>query len=109
VSCCRTIWGDGNYDIDYETDGQTWIGIVRKDFGDAFGDPLAMTGIFGSTEQAGRELERMLGLWARQVQSGQPMTKEQRLEIFGGPDGRDRPLVERVLAKLEREEDTTKT
>jgi hypothetical protein len=48
-----------------------------------------MTGICNSEEHAWKELERMLDVWARQVQSGQPMTKAQALEIFGGANGRN--------------------
>jgi hypothetical protein len=39
----------------------------------------------------------MLDVWARQVQSGQPMTRAQRLEIFGGPNGRNVPVLEQFF------------
>jgi hypothetical protein len=54
-----------------------------------------MTGICNSEEQAWRELDRMLGVWAKQVQSGKPMTKAQWLEIFGGPNGRNTFILEK--------------
>ena len=54
---------------------------------DSFGSSLTTTGACSSEEQAWKEQDMMLALWARQVQSGQPMTKEQHLEIFGGPNG----------------------
>jgi hypothetical protein len=85
---CKIIWGDADYDLDVETDDWvTYSCIVKKDFGSHFGPPLTMTGICNSEEHAWRELERMLDVWARQVQSGQPMTKAQALEIFGGANG----------------------
>ena len=84
-----------DYELDVETDFMTYSCFVRKDFGSHFGPPLTMTGVCNSEEQAWRELDRMLDVWARQVQSGQPMTQAQRLEIFGGPNGRDIPLLEK--------------
>jgi hypothetical protein len=85
---CKIIRDDADYDLDVETDDWvTYLCIVKKDFGSHFGPPLTMTGICNSEEQAWRELEKMLDVWARQVQSRQPMTKAQALEIFGGPNG----------------------
>jgi hypothetical protein len=94
---CKIIWGNGDYDLDVETDD--WVAyacVVNKDFGSHFGPPLTMTGLCNSAEQAWRELDRMLGVWARQIQGGQPMTKAQSLEIFGGPNGRNRAILERL-------------
>ena len=82
-SYCRIIWGEGNYDIDVECDDASYpkyIGVIKRDFGLVLGPPLTVTQVCDSSEQACRELDRM------QVQSGQPMTKDQTLDIFGGPE-----------------------
>jgi hypothetical protein len=63
-----------------------------------------MTGLCKSDEEAWAELDRMLGVWARQVQSGQPMTKAQRLEIFGGPRGKNKKILEEFWEEFERRE-----
>jgi hypothetical protein len=107
---CRIIWGSCDYDLDIQCDYSsypTYYCSVCKDFGDAFGPPLTMTGICSSEEQAWRELERMLRVWARQVMSGQPMTKEQELEIFSGPNGQNRWVLERWHEELEKREGKT--
>merc|ERR1712098_197834 len=90
---CKIIWGDGNYDLDLETDDWVAYGVVKRDYGTSFGSPLTMTGLYNSSGHWG-ELERMLDLWARQIRSGQPMTKAQSLEIFRGPNGRNKPILE---------------
>jgi len=41
--------------------------VVKKDFGSEFGLPLTVTGLCNSSKQAWRDLDRMLGVWARQV------------------------------------------
>ncbi|RFU32614.1 hypothetical protein B7463_g3747, partial [Scytalidium lignicola] len=100
---CRVIWGDGDYELDIETDDwDTWYCFVRKDFGLHFGPPLTMTGMCNSQKQAWSELERMLDVWARQVQSGQPMTKAQWLEIFGGPNGCNIPVLEMFVDEAKK-------
>ncbi|KAF4765437.1 hypothetical protein HAV15_003257 [Penicillium sp. str.  len=46
---CATIWGNGDYDIDIETDDWvSYYAVVKKDFGDSFGPPLTITGICNS-------------------------------------------------------------
>jgi len=80
---CKIIWGKGDYDIDVEIDD--WVAyyaVVKRDFGTCVGPPLTMTGPCSSTEQGWNELERMLGAWARQTQTGQPMTKDQTLNTY---------------------------
>ena len=100
---CKIIWGDDIYDIDLETDDYIWYTcIVKKDFGDAFGPPLTMTGLCHSSEHAYRELDRMLKIWAGQVKIGQPMTKEQKLDVFGGPNGRNKPILRKLIAEMEK-------
>jgi hypothetical protein len=100
---CKIIWGDADYELDVETDDWvTYTCVVRKDLGLHFGPPLTMTGICNSEEQAWRELDRMLDVWARQVQSGQPMTKAQSLEIFGGPNGRNTFVLEKFLDEAKK-------
>lgn len=74
---------------------------VKKDFGGLFGPPLRVTGFCNSAEKAWAEPDRMLAVWAGQEQSGQPMTKAQSLEIFGGPDGRNVPVLEELLLEVE--------
>jgi len=72
---CTIIWGAGEYDIDIETDDYVnYICYVKRDFGNAFGPPLTVTAVCSSSEQAWSELDRMLTVWARQVQSRQPMS-----------------------------------
>lgn len=44
----------------------------------------------------------MLGVEATQIQSGRPMTKAQSLEIFGGPNGRNKPILEKFLDEAEK-------
>lgn len=61
-----------------------------------------MTGFCNSREGAWRVLDRMLDLWARQVQSGQPMGKDLALEIFGGPNGSQKSILRIVMAVMEK-------
>ena len=101
---CVTIWGSGDYDIDVETDDwESYYAVVKKDFGSSFGPPLTITGICQSENHVWSELDRMLGLWARVVQSGEPMTEEQNLEIFGGPNGRNKPILRQFFAEIKKE------
>lgn len=53
-----------------------------------------MTLLCDSEEAAYRELNRMLVIWAAHARRGAPMTKEESLEVFGGPRGE----YERLLA-----------
>ena len=65
---CEIIWGTGDYDIDIETDDWiSYMAIVKRDFGTSLGPPLTMTGLCRSSDHACRELDRMLGVWARQI------------------------------------------
>jgi hypothetical protein len=50
----------------------------------------------------------MLDVWARQEQSGEPMAKNQRLEIFGGPNGQNNAVLEMFMAELEKRETSQK-
>ncbi|KAJ5882693.1 uncharacterized protein N7473_011127 [Penicillium subrubescens] len=100
---CVTIWGSGDYDIDVETDDwASYYAVVKKDFGSSFGPPLTITGICQSEVHAWSELDRMLGLWAKVIQSGEPMTEEQSLEIFGGPNGRNKPILRQFFAETKK-------
>ena len=93
---CKIIWGDTDYDFDIDTDDwEKYQCSVKKDFGSHYGPTLTMTGLCDSEEQAWRELERMLDALAKLVLSGQPMTKAQSWEIFGGPNGRNIPVLMR--------------
>lgn len=105
---CRIIWGPGDYDIDVKTDDWVYYqAAVCQDFGTFFGVPLTMTGLCRSYEHARDELDRMLRVWARQTQTGLPMTKEKVLEIFGGPGGNNRGTLEMFMDEKERRERTS--
>ncbi|QSZ32866.1 hypothetical protein DSL72_002446 [Monilinia vaccinii-corymbosi] len=84
---CRIIWGNDNYELDIETDDyEDGYCTVRKDYGDHFGDCLAMTGLCNSAEDA----ENM----------GSTGTN---LEIFGGLRvGGDRGVLEAVVRELDK-------
>ena len=100
---CRVLWGDGDYELDIETDDWlTYYGYVRKDFGLHFGPLLIMTGECNSSENTWRELDRMLAAMAQQVKTREPMTKAQKLEVFGGPNGRNRKAVGAFLDLLDK-------
>lgn len=105
---CRTIWGDNcEYDVDLETDDYVnYVCIVRKDFGLSFGSPLTMTSLCPSEEAAWAELDRMLRSWAQQVKRGTPMTKAEKLEIFGGWRGQQKMVLSCFLNELEKREGT---
>lgn len=100
---CVTIWGNGDYDLDLETDDwQTFWAIVKKDFGTYFGPPLTITGVCRSEGHAWSELDRMLAAWARVIRSGEPMTEDQRIEIFGGPNWRTNSTLKSLFAEMDK-------
>jgi hypothetical protein len=103
---CKIIWGnDCEYDLDIETDDYVnYTCHVKKDFGDSFGLPLTMTSLCHSSEAAWAELDRMLELWAKQVKRGTPMTKDEKLEVFGGPKGEHKKLLSKVMDAFEKRE-----
>jgi len=86
---CRIIWGNNcAHDLEIETDDHVnFMCHMERDLGHSFGPPLTMTSFCYSSEAAWAELDRMLGLWAEQVNRGTPMTKDENLEIFGGSKG----------------------
>jgi hypothetical protein len=87
--------GYGAYELEMETDiGESYLGVVRKDHRLSFGTALIMLGFCNSGEKAWKELDRMLRSKANQLMSRQPMIKDQKLHIFGGPNGRDRAILE---------------
>ncbi|WPH02474.1 Hypothetical protein R9X50_00533800 [Acrodontium crateriforme] len=100
---CKTIWGEGDdYEFDVETDDYEYYQIFVGREQDGRLCPLTATSVCCGEESAWRDLERMLQVWATQVETGKPMTKEQKLTIFGGPRGDLRDvieLVDRVLAE----------
>jgi len=58
---CKIIWGDGDYDLDIETDDWVnWQCNVKRDYGDAFGPPLTMNGLCNSQDRAWSELNECL-------------------------------------------------
>ena len=103
---CKIIWGNGyEFDLDIETeDYVTYICVVKIDFGESFGPPLMLTSGCPSSEAAWAELDRMLDLWAKQVQRGTPMTRDESLKIFGGPRGQHRQLLRKAMDAFERRE-----
>ncbi|CAO2650138.1 Nn.00g014300.m01.CDS01 [Neocucurbitaria sp. VM-36] len=103
---CKKIWGaDKTYDLTIETDDyEHYMCHVKVDYGTSYGPPLTMTSLCNGPDRAWNELDRMLRLWARQVESGRPMTREENLEIFSGPDGRWRKLLERVMDRRDEVE-----
>lgn len=86
----------------------TYWAVVKKDLGTSYGPPLTMTGVCGSENHAWSELDWMLRIWAEQIQSGQPMTDYQTLEIFSGPNGQNKLILRQFIAWInEREMDGT--
>lgn len=58
---CKNIWGDGDYDIDVETDDwTTYYGYIKRDFGLSYGPLLLMTAGCRSPDHVFAELDRML-------------------------------------------------
>lgn len=100
---CKIIWGNHcEYDLDLETDDYVnYACTVKRDFGTSFGPPLTMTSLCPSSEAAWAELDRMLELWARQVTRGTPMTKDEKLEIFGGWKGKHSKILSDFIDVLE--------
>ncbi len=85
---CRLLWGDGNYELDIETDDWlTYYCYVRKDFGLHFGPLLTMTGACNSSENAWRELDRMLAAMAQQAKTRKQMTEAQKSEVLKDQTG----------------------
>ncbi|KAM3560912.1 hypothetical protein BBAD15_g7986 [Beauveria bassiana D1-5] len=96
---CELIWGIGDYDLDVETDDWVnYVASVKRDYISYYGPLLTMTPCCPSPEAAWNELDRMLSLWAKQKLRGRPMTQDERLEIFGGPNGKMKPIL-RAFAK----------
>jgi hypothetical protein len=44
----------------------------------------------------------MLAAMAQQAKTREPMTKAQKLEVFGGPNGRNRNAVKQFLDLLDK-------
>jgi len=101
---CKIIWGnDCEYDLEIDTDDYlNYMCHVKRDLGDSYGPPLTMTSLCYSSEAAWAELDRMLELWAKQVKRGTPMTKDERLEVFGGPKGKHRKLLSKFMDEREK-------
>lgn len=100
---CKRIWGaTKDFEFDLDTDYEHYSCMVREDHGDSFGSHLAMTHECNGPDGAWNELDRMLALWAGQVESGRPMTKEQTLDIFAGPHGEHRNVINLFLNEKAR-------
>ncbi|KAH7061673.1 hypothetical protein BKA63DRAFT_573385 [Paraphoma chrysanthemicola] len=101
---CKTIWGnDSDYDFDFETDDwEHYACVVKKDYGTEFGPPLIMTCLCPSSDAAWAGLDRMLGLWAKQVVRGTDMTKDEMLSICGGSKGELKGVLGRFIDECEK-------
>jgi hypothetical protein len=58
-----------------------------------------MTSLCDEPDGAWNELDRMLRIWAMQVESGREMNQNERLEIFSGPNGRFKNVLENCSNK----------
>lgn len=107
---CKTIWGDHNdYDLDVETDDYVnYACYVKADYGLSFGPPLTATSLCPSEAAAWAELDRMLELWATQVKRGTPVTRDERLEVFGGQRGQHKRLLGIFADAVEKREGAEK-
>jgi hypothetical protein len=99
VANCKLIWGkDDDYDLDIETDDWVTYTCYVKRIVEGVPGPLLMLAMASpSREAAWAELDRMLELQAKVVKRGTPMTKEERLEISGGPRGEYKALLSEVM------------
>jgi len=96
---CKKIWGaDKEFDFEVENDQFIYYQAhVKEDQGLSFSGALTMTGVCNSRDAAWNELDRMLDLLARQVESGRPMTRETALELFSGPNGRQENVLRQFM------------
>lgn len=103
---CKKIWGAHKYfDIDIETDDyEYYLCVVKEDHGLSFSPPMTMITLFYGGDRALDELDRMLRLWATQVEGGRPMSMEEQLEIFSGPRGEHRWVLEEFVKKVDEKE-----
>lgn len=103
---CKKIWGaDKEFDIDIDCDKGPWgdcQAYVREDRGLSFGPMLTMTNVCEGSKRAWNELDRMLRLWARQVESGKPMSREEMLDIFSRPSGENRAALGQFMDAVAR-------
>lgn len=107
---CKIIWGSQNdYDIDIETDDYlNYACYVKADYGLSFGPFLTATSLCPSSEAAWARLDRMLEVWATQVQSSaqrQRLAKDESLEVCGGGDrgrGQQKNVVNTFMDALEK-------
>jgi len=98
---CRTIWGPGNYSLDIATDDYEWYQIIiSDDLGDSI-RTKAMTPLCNGEDKAWAEAARMLTLMAECARSGVPMSREKRVEIFSGPRGEHRVVIEKCIDMVE--------
>jgi hypothetical protein len=101
---CKIIWGPGDlYEFEVQTDDWEFYYWTVEKTEDGRSRPLSMTPHCRGKEAAWKELARMLRIWAIQAATGKPLTKEQRLAIFGGPRGEYRALLEGAEAYRPRE------
>lgn len=107
---CKTIWGSHNdYELSIETDDyMNYICYVKVDYGLYFGPPVISTSLCPSSEAAWAELDRLLGVWAKQVTRGTPMTRDEHLEIFGGWRGQHKEILSTFMDEAEKREGAKK-
>ena len=65
-----------------------------------------MTRLCRSSEAAWAELDRMLESYAQHVKRKMPMTKDESLEVCGGPKGKHKKLLRKFLDEFEKREGT---
>ncbi|KAL3455661.1 hypothetical protein BJX64DRAFT_294839 [Aspergillus heterothallicus] len=103
---CEIIWGKCNYELEIEADDwETWWALVRRDYGSSYGGPLTITGICSSEDGAWAELDRVLGVWAKQVQAGEPIRLDSSgkgLDIFGRRGGEHKWHIRQIWGELKR-------
>lgn len=102
---CKKIWGaDKEFNIDLDCDGP-WgdcQAFVREDGGLTLGPMLTMTNVCHGSKRAWNELDRMLRLWAQQVESGRPLSQEEALDIFSKPSGENRAVLGQFMTAVAR-------
>jgi alpha-glucuronidase len=98
---CKKIWGaDMDFDLETETDEYEYYSChVRHDRGITYGPVLIMSTLCDGKDSAWNEVDRMLLVMAKSVDSGRAMTKDERLEAASGPNEEWRDILRTVMEK----------
>jgi hypothetical protein len=98
---CIIIYGDGDYDIEFENeDCRDYYVYVRRDYGTHFGHMLTDSEVCNSEEAAIAKSERVLSIESRHAQSGVRMTKAELIDCYGLKTG---AALHKLNAILERD------